>query len=103
MPETLHFTFNNKNMKTEKLRCKFPGGVFPLWMAFLLVFAMACQQEEAYFDPAPDAVHSPMLKSNGMLPVNEYLGEYEGGLWQICLPGPAVWNTIETTWESPVA
>lgn len=71
---------------------------FLLIISVLLVTAISCRQDEILSEPVPDPETElqPMLKSNGILcDEGDYCGEYKGGLWQISLPVPDLWNNIE--------
>jgi pimeloyl-ACP methyl ester carboxylesterase len=72
------------------------GRNFLLLISVLLLAAISCQQDELLSDPVPDAAHQYLLKSNE-IPCDEgdFCGEYKGGLWQLSLPEPEIWNHVE--------
>lgn len=82
--------------KNEKESFTHAGRNFLLVISVLLFATISCQQDEVFSDPDPDAAHPYLLKSNE-IPCDEgdFCGEYKGGLWQISLPEPDIWNNVE--------
>ncbi len=81
-------------MKNIEKKIDFPiKRNFLLLISVLLMTVLSCRQDETLSDPLPDAEQQSLLKSGETwCDDGDWCGEYNGGLWQISLPAPELWN-----------
>ncbi len=64
-----------------------------MWIGLFLIFAVSCQKNEVFMGSDIDAEATVLLNITEVEP-GTYTGEYSGGLWQISLPDPLIWNGL---------
>jgi len=77
-------------MKTKKNPVSEPSWMVLMWVVLVMIFAVSCQNKD-FGDP--EARKQLTLDYFEKEP-GTFVGQYEGGQWQISLPDPNIWNSL---------
>jgi len=77
-------------MKTKKNPVPEPSRMVLLWGVLVMIFAVSCHNQE-FWDPE---ARKPLTLDYFEKEPGTFVGNYEGGEWQISLPPPNVWNAM---------